>query len=209
MLTWISSTVSYPRHFLEVFHYLHVTFIFCYIQGSPLMERMKHSLVKHENLMWYQQIPDKLNQRLISTAILSVFSITCSACPPRTLPHAVRLRSLVQPCTVREKRCWAMMECFVRRRVRPTIGKAFSVAKMHFLHFHWKQNHQCCSHIHMHTYSHSISEADISSTANKVYHCVFMASFSCSKQKGSLMKCMKRQIVKHGSCKSSKNLYTC
>ena len=51
MLTWISSTVTYtyPRHFLEVFHYLHVTFIFCYIQGSPLMERMKHSLVKHEN----------------------------------------------------------------------------------------------------------------------------------------------------------------
>ena len=51
LLTWINSAVfyTYPRHFLEVFHYLHVTFVSCYVQGSPLMERMKHSIVKHTN----------------------------------------------------------------------------------------------------------------------------------------------------------------
>ena len=46
---------------------------------------------------------------------------------------------------------------------------------------------------HTHTYSHNIFEADISSTVNKVLHCVFMTSFSCPKQKGSLMK-LKKQI---------------
>ena len=46
---------------------------------------------------------------------------------------------------------------------------------------------------HTHTYSHNIFEADISFTVNKVLHCVFMTSFSCSKQKGSLVK-WKKQI---------------
>ena len=46
---------------------------------------------------------------------------------------------------------------------------------------------------HTHTYSHNIFEADISSTVNKVLHCVFMTSFSRPKQKGSLMK-LKKQL---------------
>ena len=57
---------------------------------------------------------------------------------------------------------------------------------------HWKKK---LSVLLWHTHSHNIFEADISSRVNKVLHCVFMTSFSCSEQKGSLMK-WKKQIEK-------------